>query len=369
MLEHAGDRGEADHFAAFGLDLDARLHVLLIEGQQHPVAGLQPAHHFGERPVGEAGFQAARFQRVVGAEHQHGAILLDRLGGHAQHVVAAFDDGFDIGAVAHQQALLGRRVEIGFDIDRARLLFHFGHIGRNASHLAAEGLAGHGVERDACGLARLDPGGIDFVHRRADVQAGVVDQIDRRRGGDAGRRGRGVFADFTGDARHDAGKRRGERGAFQPGGADANLRLRPFHIGGQRIAIGLAGTGLGTCVLAALRADKALVDQLLRAIGIAFCVVGHDAGFAAACLAGAQLAGGQVALRGQIAVPQFQQRLPGFDAVAFLHPQLHDLAAGRGRQLGAPAGLDGAGAGIDHGGLRPCRVRWWRVRLRAAAAG
>jgi len=77
----------------------------------------------------------------------------------------------------------------------------------------------------------------------------------------------------------------------------------------------------------------------------------QDAGFAAALLAGGQLAGGEFALRGKVAVPQFQQRLPCLHAVAFLHPQLDDLPARHRGEAGAAAGLDRAGAGVDHGGF------------------
>jgi hypothetical protein len=165
----------------------------------------------------------------------------------------------------------------------------------------------------------------------------------------AGRRGRGDLADLAGDFRHDAGERRGEGGALESGERHADLRLRALDVGGERIAAGLAGARFGTRVLGALRADESLCGELLGAVGVAPRVGGEDAGLAAPFLAGGELARRQFALRGEVAVPQLQQRLPGLDALAFLHPQLHDLAAQHRGELGAAAGLDGAGAGVDHG--------------------
>src|SRR5512139_3500529 len=334
-----------------GLDLYPYIYVLLVEGHQHAFAGCETAVDFGERPVGQPGLQLARFQPAVVAQREHRAVLLDRLGGHAQHVVAALDDHLDVGAVAHQQNLLGRRVEIDLDVDRARLLLHLGHVGGDAPHVAGKGLAGQGVEGDARGLAGLELGRVDFVHRRTHVKTTVVDQIHGRRGGDSGWRGRGEFADLSGDLGHDAGERGRQRGALEPGQGDADLRLRTLDVGDERVAVGLAGAGLGARILGALRADEALGGQLLGALGIALGVGGRDAGLAAALLAGGELARGELALRGEIAVPQFQQRLPGLHAVAFLYPQLDDLAARYRREPGAPARLDRSGAGVDHRGF------------------
>jgi hypothetical protein len=131
-------------------------------------------------------------------------------------------------------------------------------------------------------------------------------QIEGGGGGDTGRRGGGEFADLAGDARHDAGKRRSQGGAFQPGQGDVDLRLRTLDVGGECIAVGLAGARFGTRILAALRTDKPLRGKLLGPLGVPPCVVGHDAGLAAAILAGGELAGGEFTLRGKVAAPQLQ---------------------------------------------------------------
>ena len=331
---------------------------------------LQAADDFRERPVGEPGFQLARFQRVVGAQHQHRAVLLDRLGRHAQHVVATFDDDFHIGAVADQQNLLGRGVEIGFDIDRACLLFHFGHVRCDAPHRAGENLAGHGVEGDARGLAGLDPGGVDFVHRCAHIEAAVVDQVDRRRGGDAGRRGRGVFADLAGDERHDAGERRVERGALQPRCRHADLRLRTFHVGDQRIAVGLARARVGPRSFPALRADKTL--------GRASCSVRSASRFALSATMQASRRRSSLVVSWRVARSRWAARsrfhssssgCPAFTRSPSFTHSFTIWPPARRRQLGAAAGLDGAGAGVDHGGFHRAARDAWRVRLREAAAG
>ena len=59
-----------------------------------------------------------------------------------------------------------------------------------------------------------------------------------------------------------------------------------------------------------------------------------------------RFAGRSGPLRLLVVVPQFHQQLALLDAVAFLDRQQFDAATGDRRQLGALAGLDGAGAGV-----------------------
>jgi hypothetical protein len=84
--------------------------------------------------------------------------------------------------------------------------------------------------------------------------------------------------------------------------------------------------------------------------------LGGDAGFLAPRLGGRGVTLGDGEFRADVVVPQFEQHLPGLHAVAFLHRQARNLAAGGRRELGALAGLDRAGTRIGH-------------RLRDTAAG
>jgi hypothetical protein len=60
---------------------------------------------------------------------------------------------------------------------------------------------------------------------------------------------------------------------------------------------------------------------------------------------------GQGGLRLLVVVPQLEQQLPLLDLVAFLDAEVFDAPADDGRQLGALAGFDGAGAGVGQRGL------------------
>ncbi len=73
---------------------------------------------------------------------------------------------------------------------------------------AGEAALRQGVDRDSHRLAGAHTRRVDLVERRLDVQAGVVDQVDRRRRRHAGRRRRRVLADLADDLGHRAVERR-----------------------------------------------------------------------------------------------------------------------------------------------------------------
>ncbi len=84
-----------------------------------------------------------------------------------------------------------------------------------------------------------DAGDIDLVDRRGEVEAAIVDQVDRRRGGDADRRGRHVLVEFAVDLGDHAIEWGDQTGLLQPciGQGDARLADRRSRLGG------LAGRG------------------------------------------------------------------------------------------------------------------------------
>ncbi len=128
-----------------------------------------------------------------------------RLGRDAQHVVVRGVNDLDIGAVAHQKPVRGGKlVEVHLDLHRAGLLFHFQHIGRDAPDMSHEGFSLDRIERDLHRLTQFDPGCIDLVYRRADIETAVVYQVYGRRRGNAGRGGGRVFPELSADLGHDA---------------------------------------------------------------------------------------------------------------------------------------------------------------------
>jgi hypothetical protein len=117
--------------------------------------------------------------------------------------------------------------------------------------------------------------------------------------------------------------------------------------------VGRAASQPARLASASLRALSSLASwrqSLWRAgrlpLGLAFGIGGHGAGLADALAGGGHLCDGQRALRLLVVVPQLHQQLALLDAVAFLHRQHLDAAAGDRRQLGALAGFDRPGARI-----------------------
>ncbi|MNN58629.1 hypothetical protein D3C81_1736860 [compost metagenome] len=98
------------------------------------------------------------------------------------------EEDFHVGAVAAQQRHVVRQAgEAHFDVDGARLLLQFADEGRDARDFAFEAALTEGIQGDAHRHARTHAGGVDFVDRRFDIQALVVDQVHRRRSRDTRR--------------------------------------------------------------------------------------------------------------------------------------------------------------------------------------
>jgi hypothetical protein len=336
----------------FRRHLGAGLDAFLVERGDDALAGLQAVQHFAVFPVGQPGLDRPFLQlAAIGVEDQHLAAFLDGSGRDTQYLVAAGQDDFDVGAVADQQLARsvgrpGRLVEIDLDINRARLLFDRRNIGRDAPHLAGQDLPGQGVERDAHRLADLDLRGIDLVHRRLDVEAGIVDQVDGWRRRHAGRRGRRIFAQFADDFRHRAVERRVERDAALLGTGRPEFRFGLRDVGLGRGAGGAADVGLGAGGFFLAGRDEALGAQLALPVGLLFGIDRRNAGFVAAFRAQRDLRPGQRGIGLLVVVPQLEQQLALLDLVAFLDAEVLDAAADDRRQLGPLAGLDGAGPGI-----------------------
>jgi hypothetical protein len=91
------------------------------------------------------------------------------------------------------------------------------------------------------------------------------------------------------------------------------------------------------------------LDQGREAIRLAAGDLGGHAGFFAPGPRGRGIALGDGELGTDVVVPQFEQHLPGFHAVALLHRQLRDLAACRRCKFGALAGLHRARTRVGDG--------------------
>ncbi len=232
------------------------------------------------------------------------------------------------------------------DVHGACLLFDRRHIRCHALDGAREGLLGQGIKTDAHGLTGADLGRVNLVHGRAHIQASVVDQVDGWRRRHTGWRWRGVFTDFTYDLGHRAGKRRIQHGAalLDARGADLGQGLRNIGLGG--VAAGAPGLGVCAGLLVARARDKALFEQRGLAIGLALGIARHGASLGRMFARGLDLRQSQRTLRLLVVIPQLDQQLALFDAVAFLHGQHFNAPTHGGRQLGAHAGFHTAGAGV-----------------------
>ena len=208
--------------------------------------------------------------------------------------------------------------------------------------------ARQGVEGDAHGLSGADLGGVDFVHRCFDVQAGIVDQIDgwRRRHPGGGRRR--VFAHLADDLGNGAIEWRVEgcAGEFDAGGLDLGERLGDVSLGGG--AGRAPGVGFGQCRLLAGAGDKALLAQGGLPPGFALGIGGLGTDLGNALPGYRNLRSCQCVLGLLIVVPELHQQLPFLDLLAFLDRQDLDTPTDDRRELGALAGFDGSGAGVGN---------------------
>ncbi len=252
------------------------------------------------------GSRGDRARGVV--EYEHGLVGQDHGRRQAQHVGALVEHDLDVGAVAREEPGLLGVVELGFDLDRARLLLLIEHVRRHAAHVPRERAVGKGVEADPCGQAGADARRVDLVDRRADVQARSVDQIDGRRRRDADRRRRDELAELAVDLGDDAGERRAELRALEMGFRDVDARIgdsrRIFGRGARgrrrlRAAFGLIGRFLRR---------EPIRAQRRRARGIAFGDVGDDARFARARARRERVALRQRQLGFEIGIPELEQQ-------------------------------------------------------------
>ena len=160
-----------------------------------------------------------------GVEHVDGLVGQHDGRRHAQHVVALVEHDLDVRAVAREQAGFLGVVEFRLDLDRARLFLLIEHVRRHAPHVTRERPVGKRVEADARRQPGLDPRRVDLVDRRADVQAGRVDEVDGRRRRDADGRGRDELAELAVDFRDDAAERSAQLAALELRFRDVDARF------------------------------------------------------------------------------------------------------------------------------------------------
>ncbi len=125
------------------------------------------------------------------------------------------------------------------------------------------------VDRDPGPLTGADPRRVDLVHRRADVDALGVEDVDHRRHRQRGRRRRGPLADLGGDLGDNALERRLEDGLCQFGSGDAD-RCPCSRLAGRCCTAGrAAGLPAALDLVEQIRRDDLLVGQPLHAIVLA----------------------------------------------------------------------------------------------------
>ena len=259
--------------------------------------------------------------------------------------------------------------EVDLDVDRARLLLRGRHVGRDAPDLAGEGLLRQRVEGDAHRQADGDLRRIHFVHRRLDVEAGLVDQIDRRWRRHPWRRRCRVFAHLADDLGHRAVERRGQHRAPLHHAGQVHACASLGHVRLRRRARGAARVGLDAGIVVGTLGDEALLEQVVPALRLADGVVGPGADLHRALARGLECGRCQLLLGLLVCVPQLHQQLSLLHPIAFLHRQHLDAATGDRRQPGALAGFDGPGAGVGDRGLDRAAAdvgQHHRDRLRAS---
>src|SRR5207344_2345098 len=105
-----------------------------------------------------------------------------------------------------------------------------------------------------------------------------VDEIYRRWSRDARRGGGGELTELTGDLGHDSVERCAQHGARKVSLRSGDSRLGLLRFGTRSVATRALGLRLGHGAIQAIVADKALLFQLARALGVALGQVRAQAG-------------------------------------------------------------------------------------------
>ena len=130
---------------------------------------------------------------------------------------------------------------------------------------------------------------------------------------------------------------------------DVHLRLTDSHGGPGGGARRPAGVGLADRFVDSLLGSDFLLSQAHEAVGFARGDVGDCTGFVRSCSRRGRLPLGQRETGREILVPQLEQELPGFDAVAFVNGQARDLTTSRGRHARPLTCFDGSGPRVRDG--------------------
>ena len=200
------------------------------------------------RPVGKPRLHLSNIQCAAFGVQDVEFVAIDQCRGrYPRHVLAGGENDLDVGTVSHQQRLeLRRIIELDFDVDRARLFLPIKHVRSDPPNVATELLPGKGVNADPPRLPDDDFWRVDLVHGRGYIEAGVIDQIHRRRCRNA-RWGRGgELTDFARDFGNDAGERSAQIGGREFGAYRGNLRVGLPYIGISGTASGFPGLRLGS---------------------------------------------------------------------------------------------------------------------------